>query len=195
MRERSIYMFIRYTCSKRRLVIGLLTFTVSHVMIWFHLFYWPSFAPAPFNLLALIIFRPLRLIASGNTLRHGRIVLLRATHAPIVALIQAYEWIATKLNLASTNTFRGPQQIFSKRHIVPPPSRPQSSYRPYIPSPRPGSAGFNKQKWESPVEDDTTNAPTDVEARIADLSAKIDRLTTLVASLQPTPSTSTQQWI
>ncbi|KAJ3571114.1 hypothetical protein NPX13_g5491 [Xylaria arbuscula] len=149
----------------------------------------------PFNLLALIIFRPLRLIASGNTLRHGRIVLLRATHAPIVALIQTYEWIASKLNLASANTFRGPQQIFSKRHIVPPPNRPQSSYRPHMPSPRPGSAGFNKQKWENPVEDDTTSAPTDVEARIADLSAKIDRLTTLVASLQPTTSTSTQQWI
>ncbi|KAI0515331.1 ion transporter [Xylaria bambusicola] len=148
----------------------------------------------PFNLLALIIFRPLRLVASGTTLRHGRIVLLRATHAPIVALIQAYEWIAPKLNLASANTFRGPQQIFSKRHIVPPPSRPQSSYRPYIPSPRPESARFTKQKWGDTTEDDTANAPTDVEARIADLSAKIDRLTALVASLQPT-TTPTQQWI
>ncbi|KAI1429916.1 ion transporter [Xylaria sp. FL1777] len=142
----------------------------------------------PFNLLALIIFRPLRLFASGNTLRHGRIILLRATHAPIVALIQTYEWVASKLNLASTNSFRGPQQDSSRRHAIPPPIRPQSSHRPYMPSPRPPSSEMvSRLKRQNHNEDDTIGT-TDVEARISDLSAKIDRLTELVVSLQATKS-------
>ncbi|KAI0433622.1 ion transporter [Xylaria sp. FL1042] len=140
----------------------------------------------PFNLLALIIFRPLRLFASGSTLRHGRIILLRATHAPIVALIQTYEWVASKLNLASTNSFRGPHQDSLKRHVAPPPSRPQSDYRPHMPSPRPPSSEMmNKHKWQNHPEDEASDEPTDVEARIAALSAKIDRLTELVVALQP----------
>ncbi|KAI3334816.1 ion transporter [Ustulina deusta] len=143
----------------------------------------------PFNLLALIIFRPLRLFTSRDTLRHGRILLLRATHAPIVALILTYEWVASKLNLASTNSFRGPQQDSSKRHVVPPPNRPQSGYRPHMPSPRPSSSEMiDKLKWQNHTEEDTTDASTDVDARIADLAAKIDRLTELVVSLQPTKS-------
>ncbi|KAI0970372.1 ion transporter [Xylaria arbuscula] len=140
----------------------------------------------PFNLLALIIFRPLRLFASGNTLRHGRIVLLRLTHAPIVALIQTYEWVVGKLNLGTTNSFRGPQQDSSKRHVAPPPVRPLSGYRPTMPSPRPPSSERIKTtRWR---EDDTADAPADVEAQIADLSTKIDRLTELVVSLQHTQS-------
>ncbi|KAI8949045.1 ion transporter [Xylaria longipes] len=143
----------------------------------------------PFNLLALIIFRPLRLFASGDTLRHGRIILLRATHAPIVALIQTYEWVASKLNMRNADSFHGPQVDYPKRHIVPPSSRPHSSYRPRMPSPRPDSAEMiSQRKRQTRVEDDATDAPTDVEARIADLSAKIDLLTSLVIALQPAES-------
>ncbi|KAI0460108.1 ion transporter [Xylaria acuta] len=143
----------------------------------------------PFNLLALIIFRPLRLFTSGDTLRHGRIVLLRATHAPIVALIQTYEWVASKLNLSNVDSFHGPQRDSPKRHVVPPPNRPHSGYRPQMPSPRLNSSEIvNQRKRQTRMEDDITNAPTDVEVRIADLSAKIDRLTALVIALQPTES-------
>ncbi|KAI1736769.1 ion transporter [Xylaria scruposa] len=143
----------------------------------------------PFNLLALIIFRPLRLFASGDTLRHGRIVLLRATHAPIVALIQTYEWVASKVTGKNTDSLHGPQQDYQKRHVFPPSNRPHSRYRPQMPSPRLNSTEMvNQQKRQTLVEDDISNAPTDVEARIADLSAKIDRLTALVVALQPTES-------
>ncbi|KAI0486150.1 ion transporter [Xylaria cf. heliscus] len=147
----------------------------------------------PFNLLALIIFRPLRLFASGDTLRHGRIVLLRATHAPIVALIQTYEWVTSKLNLGNTDGFHGPQQKSPSRHVIPPSNRPHSGYRPRMPSPRLNSSEMvNQQKRRSREEDDITDAtPMDVEVRIADLSAKIDRLTTLVMALQPTGSVET----
>ncbi|KAI0859503.1 ion transporter [Xylaria cubensis] len=143
----------------------------------------------PFNLLALFIFRPLRLFASGDTLRHGRIVLLRATHAPIVALIQTYEWVASKVAGNNTDSFHGPQQDYLKRHVFPPSNRPHSRYRPQMPSPRLNSTEMvNHQKGRILAEDDISNEPTDVEARISDLSAKIDRLTALVVALQPTES-------
>ncbi|KAI0442545.1 ion transporter [Xylaria telfairii] len=143
----------------------------------------------PFNLLALVIFRPLRLFASGDTLRHGRIVLLRATHAPIVALIQTYEWVASKLNMRNTGSFHGPQQDCPKRHVVPPSNGSRAGYRPRMPSPRLNSAEMvHRQKRQTRAEDDVPNTPTDVEVRIADLSAKIDRLTALVVALQHTGS-------
>ncbi|KAJ2988520.1 hypothetical protein NUW58_g3931 [Xylaria curta] len=143
----------------------------------------------PFNLLALVIFRPLRLFTSSDTLRHSRIMLLRATHAPIVALIQAYEWAVGKIFVGNPDMFHGPQRDSSKRHPVPPPHRPLSGYRPQMPSPRPNSAEIvNQLKRRKPADDDIDNAPTDVETRIADLSAKIDRLTALVIALQSTES-------
>ncbi|KAI1176807.1 ion transporter [Nemania sp. FL0916] len=142
----------------------------------------------PFNLLALIIFRPLRLFASGKTLRHGRIVLLRVTHAPIVALIQAYEWVTGKIKKGSADNFHGPQKEAAKRHSALS-NRPLSGYRPQMPSPRPDSSEvINKSRRQKDAADNMADKPMDVEARIADLSAKIDRLTALVVSLQPTTS-------
>ncbi|KAJ8116680.1 hypothetical protein ONZ43_g4386 [Nemania bipapillata] len=144
---------------------------------------------APFNLLALVIFRPLRLFATGNTLRHGRIVLLRVTHAPIVALIQTYEWVASKVNKGTIDSFHGPQRDSMKRPIVPPPNRPHSGYRPQMPSPRPNSSEvIKKSKQQNLATNEMADKYADVDARIADLSAKIDRLTALVVALQPTES-------
>ena len=42
------------------------------------------------NLIALL-FRPLRLVVPAQTLRQFRIMILKATHAPFVAIIFAYE--------------------------------------------------------------------------------------------------------
>ncbi|GAP92333.2 putative ion transporter [Rosellinia necatrix] len=138
----------------------------------------------PFNLLALVIFRPLRLFASGDTLRHGRIVLLRATHAPIVALIQAYEWIASKVGSGNADGLHGPQEDYTKRPVVPHPNRPHR-----MPSPRSNSADMvHRLRRPNHADDYAAKAPTDVEVRIADLSAKIDRLTALVVALQPPES-------
>jgi hypothetical protein len=47
----------------------------------------------PFNLLALLL-RPLRLFIASDTLRHIRIVILKVTHAPHVAIIQAFEHLS-----------------------------------------------------------------------------------------------------
>ncbi|KAI1079118.1 hypothetical protein F5B20DRAFT_581537 [Whalleya microplaca] len=144
----------------------------------------------PFNLLALGIFRPFRLCFPYDKLRQGRILLLRATHAPIVAVIQVYEWFAKKVNPDGFDSFRGPLQGSTKRSSLPPAdlphSRPQSGYRPRMLSSRRASAEvINKPKRrEHPPEDDAGDAPTDVEVRISELAAKIDRLTALVVSLQ-----------
>jgi hypothetical protein len=150
---------------------------------------------APFNLIALIFFRPLRLFVSGDTLRHGRIVLLRATHAPIVGLIQLYEWIMSKINSGHASSFRGPPQGASKPAVVPPTAgqdgRPHPGPRPHLHSVRQNSSETtNKSRRRDAMEDDVANAPTDVEVRLTELSAKIDRLAALVVALQPTESIS-----
>ncbi|CAK7206699.1 hypothetical protein SEUCBS139899_009503 [Sporothrix eucalyptigena] len=56
----------------------------------------------PFNLLALIIFRPLRLfLPSDHKFRAARIALLKLTHLPIVGTIQLYELVRGKIQDAS----------------------------------------------------------------------------------------------
>ncbi|KAK1139211.1 hypothetical protein N8T08_001206 [Aspergillus melleus] len=45
----------------------------------------------PLNLIPLLCIRPLRLFLSAERIRRVRIILLRATHLPFVALIWAYE--------------------------------------------------------------------------------------------------------
>ncbi|KAI1804965.1 hypothetical protein F4811DRAFT_570602 [Daldinia bambusicola] len=145
----------------------------------------------PFNLIALGIFRPLRLfLPSDDKFRQARILLLRATHAPIVGVIQIYEWFTNKVNPDGFDNFRGPRQNSFKRHSAPPPdrpeSRPQSGYRPRMPTPRATSAEvIHKPRPRQRVpEDYAGEAPSDVEVRISELAAKIDRLTALVVALQ-----------
>ncbi|KAI8962334.1 hypothetical protein F5Y11DRAFT_365990 [Daldinia sp. FL1419] len=145
----------------------------------------------PFNLIALGIFRPLRLfLPSDGKFRQARILLLRATHAPIVGVIQVYEWFTNKVNPDGFDNFRGPRQNSFKRHFVPPTdrtdSRPQSAYRPRMPTPRTTSAEIiHKPRPRQRIpEDYVGDAPSDVDVRISELTAKIDRLTALVVALQ-----------
>ncbi|KAI1502409.1 ion transporter [Biscogniauxia marginata] len=155
----------------------------------------------PFNLIALGIFRPLRLfLPSDSKFRQARIVLLRATHAPIVGLIQAYEWFTKKVNPDGFDSFRGPRQNSIHRHPGPPSDGPHSrsrlGHRPRLASPQPASGdavGSKARPRMHPLEDDGEDAPTDVEVQIAELSAKIDRLTALVVSLQSGAGTETAQ--
>lgn len=43
------------------------------------------------NLIPLVVFRPLRLFITSENLRTGRIIVLKITHAPFVAIISTYE--------------------------------------------------------------------------------------------------------
>lgn len=156
----------------------------------------------PFNLLALVIFRPLRLfLPSDNKFRSARIMLLKATHLPIVAAIELYEWIrGTALKGTQYNGFRGPRNAAA----LPSPAvkrlgRPQGPMRKHTStsSLRPESArqavGLGLQRMssrqavaaEEAAEGEAFGETTsDVEVRIADLSAKIDRLTDLIVGMQ-----------
>ncbi|KAJ1331685.1 ion transporter [Microdochium nivale] len=143
----------------------------------------------PYNLIALVIFRPLRLFLRSEDIRRSRIILLKVTHAPIVGLVHVYEYITTKLGKGDGfDNFRGPRSKTLRgkafRQID---SRPTSGHRPQLPSTKPTTSGQSintpaPQRQES--DEDAGDAPSDVEVRISELTAKIDRLTTLVLSLQ-----------
>lgn len=51
----------------------------------------------PFNLLAITLIRPLRIIVPAERIRAAKIILLKATHFPFVLMIQAYEGAAYRL--------------------------------------------------------------------------------------------------
>lgn len=65
----------------------------------------------PFNLLALVIFRPFRLFhpSANHKFRAARIVLLKATHFPIVGVIMLYELIRGKVVSDEYAGFKGPR--------------------------------------------------------------------------------------
>lgn len=201
MPARSTFTSTVSTCWKPRLVIGSRTFTVSLFRSHVHGPPFLTTALAPFNLIALVIFRPLRLfLPSDGKLRQGRIVLLKATHAPIVGAIHAYEWIVSRIKGSNGySNLRGPRQNSMKRPSAPPPnkpdSRPQSSYRPRVPSSQRTGAGVIEPRPRSQdrrgPEDDYADAPTSAEVQIAELASKIDRLTALVVALQAGQGTQT----
>jgi hypothetical protein len=58
----------------------------------------------PLNLIPLLFLRPLRLFLTASTIRSARIVLLKATHSPIVAAIWLYEKLHFKIH-GNTATF------------------------------------------------------------------------------------------
>jgi hypothetical protein len=153
----------------------------------------------PFNLLALIIFRPLRLfVPSGNKFRAARIALLKATHLPIVGAILFYELIRGKTNHKDEYAgFKDPKpnthtSMPKKRNQEPLNAGPSSSYqrgisqRPSAPPAQPKSSlgGNGANSGGMAGEDDMMDESTYIDVRISELSSKIDKLTELVAALQ-----------
>jgi hypothetical protein len=141
----------------------------------------------PFNLLALVIFRPLRLfLPSDNKFRGARIVLLKATHLPIVGAIRLFELI--RGSVVYTDDFAGfsgpPRTGSSGTPKKPAAARPPMASRPsgasWRNSPRPVSASDLIPRLQRAGEDTDVDAPSDTDVRIAELSVKIDKLTELV---------------
>jgi hypothetical protein len=149
----------------------------------------------PFNLIALVIFRPLRLfLPSDNKFRAGRILLLKVTHLPIVGAIQLYEALRRKFGDQRVKDeyagFKGPRTSSSMRKHRPGlgSGRPSSSYRPPLSSPRQSDQHVARLSTANTTtgneEDDGMGAETIVEIRIKDLTTKIDKLTEMVLLLQ-----------
>lgn len=161
----------------------------------------------PFNLLALVIFRPLRLVLpSDNKFRAARIVLLKATHLPIVGAIMLYELVKGKVGGDGFNGFNGPRGLegpgqlgsggsAAQRRASRAKVRPASAASAYAHQqrrpaqlgelPRPVSAPAVGVPAPDPdIANDDMDAPTDMDVKIAELSSKIDRLTEIMLSMQ-----------
>ena len=124
----------------------------------------------PFNLAALVVFRPLRLFFhSENKFRAGRILLLRVTHAPLVGVIMLYEYLCGKV---THDEFTGG-----------PRSEGQNSKRLPRAPPSEGSAATASDEGKE-VEVEGFSVLTQMETRMAEMSEKIDTLTNIVLAMQ-----------
>ena len=141
----------------------------------------------PFNLIALVVIRPWRIIFRKDTrFRAGRIFLLKVTHAPIVGAIQLYELIMKKVFEDEYAGFKGPvdNKPRSKRPGLN--SRPSTAVQ--GPSRQPTSLRPDSIRGRGPsglgVEDDMIEAPSAMEVQMEEMNRKIDQLTALVMALQ-----------
>lgn len=167
----------------------------------------------PFNLLALVIFRPLRLVLpSDNKFRAARILLLKATHLPIVGAIMLYELVKGKVASDEFYGFKGPRLegtlgsggSAAQRRVSRAKVRPASSSSAYayqqrqeqqqrrsaagglnVAALRPVSApAISSPAADPDIANDDMDAPTDMDVKIAELSSKIDRLTDMIIAMQ-----------
>lgn len=139
----------------------------------------------PFNLLAFVVFRPLRLIfPSDERFRAGRILLLKATHLPIVAVIKLFELVRNKVTADEFGGFKGPKTSNGRERR--PQAQSTSSYgRNAMLSPR-RAEGRSLERREDDME-----APSAMEVQISELNRKIDQLTSVVLAMQEQQTKST----
>lgn len=141
----------------------------------------------PFNLIALVVFRPWRLILrNDDKFRAGRILLLKMTHFPIVGAIKVYELLRYKVATDDFAGFKGPKTV-----IEPPArkSRPKALQRQHITTASQWAQAVAPQPEDVPkaravAEDDGMDAPSAMETQIAELSKKIEHLTDIVLAMQ-----------
>lgn len=135
----------------------------------------------PFNLLAFVIFRPWRLLfPRSDSVRAGRIVLLKATHSPIVGMIQLYEMLRRKAYGDEFAGFKGPTSVAAVRDAG------AAEPRRRLPAMRLVSRDATMVEETIPgrhADDDGFEGQTPVEMHIAELSRKVDELTALVKVL------------
>lgn len=136
----------------------------------------------PLNLIPLIFLRPLRLILPSQDARAIRIVVLKSTHAPFVAVIWVYERaVQMWTSAASALALRGlhtpvsplPGQTSSDgaRHAAKP-----RMYRPVR-----GGASRHASSPSDPTSTTTNADNAELMALVQSLTAKVDDLAALVA--------------
>ncbi|GKU04005.1 calcium channel yvc1 [Fusarium langsethiae] len=137
----------------------------------------------PFNLLALVIFRPWRLIFTADErFRAGRIILLKATHWPIVSIIRLYEMYRKPGALSDEFAgFKGPSHSSRRngRQLITQKRSTSAVGRPTLASPRGRANGQSTEQRE-----DDMDAPTAAEVQLSELNRKIDQLTAVVLAMQ-----------
>ncbi|PFH60365.1 hypothetical protein XA68_11067 [Ophiocordyceps unilateralis] len=131
----------------------------------------------PFNLVALVVFRPFRLFwfsTKDERFRAGRIVLLKMTHLPVVTAIRFYELLQRKFtNPSNRPVLKGPRR--GER-------RAQGATR-GMPT-----SGQGRRQWRSREsrdeerrDEDDAEAPTLLEVQVTEMNKKIDRLMEMVS--------------
>jgi hypothetical protein len=137
----------------------------------------------PFNLLAFLIFWPWSLVyPTTRHVRSARIALLKITHLPIMATIQAYEFVRRKtfeeafekLNRPTGPKKRVAQGAAAQTHLA------SGLPRPNMPSP------VQTKIWKPMAQkpEDDAEEETAVDTQLRELHRKIDALTTAVLAIQ-----------
>ncbi|CAN9106445.1 unnamed protein product [Alternaria alternata] len=139
----------------------------------------------PLNLIPLVI-RPLRLVLPSERLRSVRIVLLKATHLPLVSAIWAFEQLTdTRNRRVKVTSFSGPQT----------PTLPRRALRLPVNSPRllmadaPNMLGRRPHKHQAPAGFTETDAQ--LKTLVLKLSAQVEELTAMVSQAQQQREAST----
>lgn len=139
----------------------------------------------PLNLIPLIFLRPLRLILPSDEVRRIRILALKATHVPFVALIWAYERCWREVSRRSQPT------LTKAPHLT---NRPLSSGQFSLDGDRDGGRSTGHRPAANRVSSLVNNTATepntsatdnaDLMGLIQKLSAQVDTLTAMVAGQQ-----------
>lgn len=134
----------------------------------------------PFNILAFIIFRPWSLLFPKSTaIRTGRIMLLKATHLPIVVVIKFYELFKHSSFEDQFADFKGPDGSRGRNGRSGVPAIQSSSFNQQLAVP-----GQTKTRRLSEGQEGDVSRGSGVEAQIHELHKKIDLLTQAVLAMQ-----------
>ena len=143
----------------------------------------------PLNLIPLLLLRPLRLFFPSEDVRRIRILVLKATHAPFVALIWVYErarrLISRHAPSPLTKTPHTSSRPLSSTHIGLEPERDLSKALSERPALNKTPLRSSTQSTSAPPESAslaTDNA--ELVALVQSLAAKVDGLTAMVAGQQ-----------
>lgn len=151
----------------------------------------------PLNLIPLILIRPLRLFVSSESLRSIRILLLKATHSPFIAMIWVYEALEERI-YGNDHTFApmGPQvtntkKVFSRPFLVGWTSaqsiidtRDFANNKKKRPDSSNSYADIVKGRKEGPSKGRKGEQGEDLHKKVDDLNAKIAELTALIMASQ-----------
>ncbi|XWW93897.1 hypothetical protein V2A60_001836 [Cordyceps javanica] len=139
----------------------------------------------PFNLLALLVFRPWRLVLRGDdAFRGGRIWLLKATHTPIVAVIRLYEMLTRRSTVDGLPQLAG--SILDADAGL---RRPESRLGADKAERAQRRTRRRRPVLQSPERTAVEQEPGEahrvaLEAQIGELNSKLDKLTELVMKMQ-----------
>jgi hypothetical protein len=138
------------------------------------------------NLIPLVI-RPLRLVLPSERLRSARIVLLKATHLPLVVAIWAYEQLVNaRKHSPGVMSYSGPQTPTSKK----PPRLPVNSPR-LLMADAPNPLGRVHHASRSHPRAGLTEPDAQLKTLVLKLSTQVEELTAMVSQLHEQREAST----